>query len=120
VSHAGLVNLESQWGTSDTIYGREVNMGGPPWDQAAVWRDQNPIRFAAKFKTPVLVTVGENDYRVPLNNTLEYWSALQRMRVPSRLLVFPDENHWILKGENSRFFYDEVGAWLDRWLTPAH
>jgi dipeptidyl aminopeptidase/acylaminoacyl peptidase len=119
VSHAGLVNLESQWGTSDTIYGREVNMGGPPWDQAAVWREQNPIRFAANFKTPVLVTIGENDYRVPLNNTLEYWSALQRMQVPSRLLVFPDENHWILKGENSRFFYDEVGAWLDRWLTPA-
>jgi dipeptidyl aminopeptidase/acylaminoacyl peptidase len=119
VSHAGLVNLETQWGTSDTIYGREVNMGGPPWDQAAVWREQNPIRFAAKFKTPVLVTVGENDYRVPLNNTLEYWSALQRMQVPSRLLVFPDENHWILKGENSRFFYDEVGNWLDRWLKPA-
>jgi dipeptidyl aminopeptidase/acylaminoacyl peptidase len=119
VSHAGLVNLESQWGTSDTIYGREVNMGGPPWDQAAVWREQNPIRFAAKFKTPVLVTVGENDYRVPLNNTLEYWSALQRMQVPSRLLVFPDENHWILKGENSRFFYDEVGEWLDRWLKPS-
>ncbi|MBC8024826.1 MAG: S9 family peptidase, partial [Steroidobacteraceae bacterium] len=115
VSHAGLVNLETQWGTSDTIYGREVNMGGPPWDQAAVWREQNPIRFAAKFKTPVLVTVGENDYRVPLNNTLEYWSALQRMQVPSRLLVFPDENHWVLKGENSRFFYEEVGAWLDRW-----
>jgi dipeptidyl aminopeptidase/acylaminoacyl peptidase len=119
VSHAGLVNLESQWGTSDTIYGREVNMGGPPWDQAPVWREQNPIRFAAKFRTPVLVTIGENDYRVPLNNTLEYWSALQRMQVPSRLLVFPDENHWILKGENSRFFYDEVGAWLDRWLEPA-
>jgi dipeptidyl aminopeptidase/acylaminoacyl peptidase len=119
VSHAGLVNLETQWGTSDTIYGREVNMGGPPWDQAAVWREQNPIRFASKFRTPVLVTVGENDYRVPLNNTLEYWSALQRMQVPSRLLVFPDENHWILKGENSRFFYDEVGAWLDRWLKPA-
>ncbi len=119
VSHAGLVNLETQWGTSDTIYGREVNMGGPPWDQTAVWREQNPIRFAAKFKTPVLVTVGENDYRVPLNNTLEYWSALQRMQVPSRLLVFPDENHWILKGENSRFFYDEVGSWLDRWLAPV-
>jgi dipeptidyl aminopeptidase/acylaminoacyl peptidase len=118
VSHAGLVNLESQWGTSDTIYSREVNMGGPPWDQAPVWRDQNPIRLAAKFRTPVLVTVGEQDFRVPLNNTLEYWSALQRMQVPSRLLVFPDENHWILKGENSRVFYSEIDAWLARWLAP--
>jgi dipeptidyl aminopeptidase/acylaminoacyl peptidase len=116
ISHAGLVNLEAQWGTSDTIYSREVNMGGPPWEQAPVWRDQNPIRFAAKFRTPVLVTVGDNDFRVPLNNSLEYWAALQRMRVPSRLVVFPDENHWIQKGEDSRLFYAEVAAWLDRWL----
>ena len=120
VSHAGLVNLEAQWGTSDTIYSREVNLGGPPWEQAAVWREQNPIRHAAKFRTPVLVTVGENDFRVPLNNTLEYWSALQRMQVPSRLIVFPDENHWIQKGEDSRLFFAEIAAWLERWLKPAN
>jgi dipeptidyl aminopeptidase/acylaminoacyl peptidase len=118
VSHAGLVNLESQWGTSDTIYSREVNLGGPPWEQAPVWREQNPIRYAANFRTPALVTVGENDFRVPLNNSLEYWSALQRMRVPSRLIVFPDENHWVQKGEDSRLFYAEIAAWLDRWLKP--
>jgi len=116
ISHAGLVNLEAQWGTSDTIYSREINMGGPPWEQAAVWREQNPIRYAAKFRTPVLVTVGENDFRVPLNNSLEYWAALQRMQVPSRLIVFPEENHWIQKGEDSRLFYSEIAAWLDRWL----
>jgi dipeptidyl aminopeptidase/acylaminoacyl peptidase len=120
VSHAGLVNLEAQWGTSDTIYSREVNMGGPPWKEGNVWRDQNPIRFADRFHTPVLVTIGESDYRVPLNNSLEYWSALQRMQVPSRLIVFPDENHWIQKGENSRLFYAELSAWLARWLgSPA-
>lgn len=119
ISHAGLVNLETQWGTSDTIYAREVNLGGPPWEQGSVWREQNPIRLAANFRTPVLVTVGENDYRVPLNNTLEYWSALQRMRVPSRLVVFPEENHWILKGEDSRVFYAEIAAWLERWLQPT-
>ena len=118
VSHAGLVNLEAQWGTSDTIYSREVNMGGPPWEGGAGWSDQNPIRYAAKFQTPVLLTIGENDYRVPLNNTLEYWSALQRMKVPGRLVVFPDANHWILKGEDSRVFYSEVANWLNRWLKP--
>jgi dipeptidyl aminopeptidase/acylaminoacyl peptidase len=118
ISHAGLVNLESQWGTSDTIYSREVTMGGPPWTQSPVWREQNPIRYAGNFKTPVLVTFGEHDYRVPINNGLEYWSALQRMKVPSRLVVFPDENHWIQKGENSRLFYAEVAAWLERWLGP--
>jgi dipeptidyl aminopeptidase/acylaminoacyl peptidase len=116
VSHAGLVNLEAQWGTSDTIYGREVNSGGPPWEQGPVWREQNPIRYAAKFRTPTLVTIGEQDFRVPLNNSLEYWSALQRMQVPSRLVVFPDENHWILKGENSKLFYTELRNWLGKYL----
>ncbi|MBL8191915.1 MAG: S9 family peptidase [Acidobacteria bacterium] len=116
ISHAGLINLESQWGTSDTIYSREVNNGGPVWEQGEIWRTQNPIRYAAKFKTPMLITVGENDFRVPLNNSLESWSIHQRLKIPSKLIVFPEENHWILRGENSRFFYSEVHAWLKRWL----
>jgi dipeptidyl aminopeptidase/acylaminoacyl peptidase len=118
VSHAGLINLESQWGTSDTVYGREINNGGPVWEQGPVWREQNPIRYAAQFKTPTLVTIGEQDFRVPLNNSLEYWTVLQRQQIPSRLVVFPDENHWILKGENSRLFYQEIHDWLARWLGP--
>jgi dipeptidyl aminopeptidase/acylaminoacyl peptidase len=116
ISHAGLINLESQWGTSDTIYSREVNNGGPVWEQGAVWREQNPIRLAANFRTPIMLSVGENDFRVPLNQTLENWSVLQRLRIPSRLLVWPDENHWILKGENSRYWYQEVYAWLKKYL----
>jgi dipeptidyl aminopeptidase/acylaminoacyl peptidase len=118
VSHAGLINLESQWGTSDVAYSREVNNGGPVWEQGPVWREQNPIRYAAQFKTPTLVTIGEQDFRVPLNNSLEYWTVLQRQQVPSRLVVFPDENHWILKGENSKVFYQEIHDWLARWLGP--
>lgn len=116
ISHAGLINLESQWGTSDTIYSREINNGGPVWEQGPVWREQNPIRFAANFKTPIMLSVGENDFRVPLNQTLENWSVLQRLRIPSRLLVWPDENHWILRGENSRYWYQEVYAWLKKYL----
>ncbi|MEZ5459611.1 MAG: S9 family peptidase [Steroidobacteraceae bacterium] len=119
VSHAGLVNLEAQWGTSDVAYPREVNNGGPVWEQGPVWREQNPIRLAGRFATPTLVTVGEQDFRVPLNNVLEYWTALQRQQVPSRLVVYPTENHWILGGENSRLFYREIHDWLDRWLGPA-
>ena len=68
----------------------------------------------------MLLSVGENDFRVPLNKTLENWSVLQRMQVPSRLLVWPDENHWISNGENSRHFYDGAAAWLARWLGPAN
>lgn len=116
ISHAGLINLESQWGTSDTIYHREINNGGPVWEQGPVWREQNPIRFAANFRTPILLSVGENDFRVPLNQTLENWSVLQRLRIPSRLIVWPDENHWILKGENSRYWYREVYSWLNKYL----
>lgn len=120
VSHAGLVNIESQWGSSDSIYHREVNAGGPVWERGGAWVTQNPMLKAANFKTPVLVTIGELDYRVPVNNVIEYWSLLQRQQVESRLLVFPDENHWILKGENSRSFYRELEAWLDRWeAAPA-
>lgn len=118
ISHAGLVNLETQWGTSDISYDREVAMGGPVWEQGEVWREQNPIRLAANFKTPVLVTFGEKDFRVPVNNGLEYWTALQRQRVESRLIVFPEENHWVLSGENSRYFYKEVADWLARYLGP--
>jgi dipeptidyl aminopeptidase/acylaminoacyl peptidase len=116
ISHAGLVNSEAQWGTSDAIYHREVMAGGPPWELAKTWSEQNPIRLAKNFRTPVLVTVGELDYRVPLNNTLEYWAALKRMKVPSKLIIFPEENHWILRAENSKFFYQEVHDWLGRYL----
>jgi dipeptidyl aminopeptidase/acylaminoacyl peptidase len=119
VSHAGLVDLEAQWGTSDAVYHREVMIGGPPWSGDPRWRSQSPIEYAAKFRTPVLLTIGEHDFRVPLNNTLEYWTALQRLQVPSRLIVFPEANHWILRGEDSRYFYQEVAAWLDKYLSSG-
>jgi dipeptidyl aminopeptidase/acylaminoacyl peptidase len=119
VSHAGLYDLKSQWATSDGIFGRERTMGGPAWEGGAGWRDQSPFYRSANLRTPILVTVGERDFRVPLNNALEFWSVLQRTRVPSRLIVFPDENHWIMKGENSRFFYQEVHAWLARHLETG-
>ena len=118
ISHAGLSSLFAQWSTSDAIYHRELMMGGPFWDNPKPWLDQSPVLYAKAFQTPMLLSVGENDYRVPLNNALEMWATLQRMKVPSRFLVWPEANHWILKGEDSRVFYDEVHAWLKRWLKP--
>jgi dipeptidyl aminopeptidase/acylaminoacyl peptidase len=120
VSHAGLFDLSQQWGTSDVVYERERNVGGPPWEEAELWTKQSPLHRAGKLKTPMLVTVGERDYRVPMNNAIQLWSALQRMKVPSRLIVFPEENHWVLRGENSRFFYNEIHDWIARWINgPA-
>jgi dipeptidyl aminopeptidase/acylaminoacyl peptidase len=115
-SHAGAINPASQWGTSDAIYDREINFGGPVWERGPVWLEQNASLKASAFKTPILVTVGEQDFRVPLNNSLEAFALFQRMQVPSRLIVFPDENHWVLNGENSRFFYQELHAWFAKWL----
>jgi dipeptidyl aminopeptidase/acylaminoacyl peptidase len=116
ISHAGLVNSEAQWGTSDVIWGRELMNGGTPWVPTKTWKEQNPMRFAANFKTPMLLTVGENDFRVPINNTLENWSIHQRLQIPSKLIVFPGENHWILNPDNSKFHYQEVGNWLAAYL----
>ena len=119
VSHAGEVDLLTQWGTSDGIYGREVTNGGPAWEGNPIWRDQSPITYAKTWKTPMLLTIGERDFRVPINNTLENWATLQRMKVPSRLLVFPDAWHWILKPEDSRHFYAEVETWLAHYLLDG-
>jgi dipeptidyl aminopeptidase/acylaminoacyl peptidase len=120
VSHAGEWDLETQWATSDFNYDRERSVGGPPWEDHPIWRTQSPMRRAANLHTPVLVSVGERDFRVPMNNALEFWTALQRQQIPSRLIIWPEENHWILKGEDSRFFYKEVAAWFARWLSaPA-
>jgi dipeptidyl aminopeptidase/acylaminoacyl peptidase len=116
VSHAGEVDLTTQWGISDGIYGREVMNGGPPWGGSPIWRDQSPITYAANWKTPMLLSIGERDFRVPLGNTLENWATLQRMHVPSRLLVWPDAWHWITKPEDSRHFYEEVHKWLATYL----
>jgi len=117
VSHAGLYDLKSQWTTSDIAYSRERNLAGPPWDGGAVWREQSPFWQSKRLQTPILLTFGERDFRVPYNNGLEFWTVLQRQRVPSRLVLFPDENHWILKGENSRYFYQEVQGWLGKYLA---
>jgi dipeptidyl aminopeptidase/acylaminoacyl peptidase len=122
VSHAGEMDLVMQWGTSDSIYGREVNSGGPVWGDSPVWRDQSPVMQAGNhakgtgFLTPILITVGEQDFRVPMNNALMNFATQQRLNVPSKLLVFPEAGHWILRGEDSRYWYGEVHAWLAKWL----
>lgn len=122
VSHAGEMDLALQWGTSDGIYHRELTNGGPVWEGAKVWQQQSPLYQGGNqakgtgFRTPILITAGELDYRVPVSNALMNFAMQQRLQVPSRLLVFPDENHWILKGENSRLWYGEVQAWLAKWL----
>jgi len=116
VGHAGLVDLEGQYSSSDVIYHREIMNGGPAWGDSGVWKEQSPASYADKFSTPILLTIGEKDYRVPVNQTIAAWSYVQRMQVPGRLLVFHDANHWIMEGEEARYYWQEVHDWLAKHL----
>ncbi|MBI2518230.1 MAG: S9 family peptidase [Opitutae bacterium] len=122
ISHAGEADLIMQWGTSDSIFGREVNSGSPIWGDSPVWREQSPVMQGGNhakgtgFKSPILITVGELDYRVPVNNAYMWFTLNQRLNVPSKLLVFPEAGHWILRGEDSRYWYGELRGWLAKYL----
>jgi dipeptidyl aminopeptidase/acylaminoacyl peptidase len=116
VIHAGASNNESQYGVNDGGIGREWRMGGPVWEGKGQWMDQSPFRYAGKWKTPALITQGELDFRVPLNESITTFKLLQRQGVRARLLTFPDEGHWILKGENSRRHLAEILGWLQSHL----
>lgn len=116
VNHAGAVNNESQYGTNDGGLSRELRMGGPIWEKGGQWNDQSPIRYSGAFRTPTLITQGELDFRVPLSESMTTFKLLQRLKVPARLVLYPDEGHWILKGENSRHHMSEVLGWLKKYL----
>lgn len=116
VNHAGAINNESQYGVNDGGLARELRMGGPIWEKGGQWNDQSPIRYSGAFQTPMLITQGELDFRVPLSESMTTFKILQRRKVPTRLVLFPDEGHWILKGENSRLHMQEVMGWLKKYL----
>jgi len=101
---------------SDMVRGRERSLGAPPWGNLEKIDAQNAQRFAANFKTPTLVIHGEKDYRIPYSQSLAAFTALQQQGVESKLLVFPDENHWILKPKNSVQWYQTVFEWVGKHL----
>ncbi len=115
VSHAGVYSLLGQ-SASDTSYGRQHSYGGYPFTNLANVERWSPNRFAAAFRTPMLITHGEHDFRVPVTQGLELYGVLTAKGVPARLVIYPDENHWVLKGQNSRHWYGEVLAWLAHYL----
>ncbi|HET9234446.1 MAG TPA: S9 family peptidase, partial [Candidatus Eisenbacteria bacterium] len=118
VNHAGVADLLAEY-ASDVTYGWGKDLGGEPWDGLERIDRMNPIRFAHAMKTPMLITHGERDFRVPVDQGYELYNVLKAKGVPARLVVFPDENHWVMKPQNSRFWYGEVTAWLERWLSSG-
>jgi dipeptidyl aminopeptidase/acylaminoacyl peptidase len=118
ISHAGIYDKAAMFATEE-LWFEEHDMQGTPWTAPENYRKWSPSTYAAdlgKYKTPTLIICGERDYRVPYTQSLEFFSALQRQGVPSKLVVYPDEGHWILKPQNAQFWYKTFMDWLAEYL----
>jgi dipeptidyl aminopeptidase/acylaminoacyl peptidase len=116
VSHAGEADQWSAYGSTEELWFPEWDLTGTPWEKAELYDELSPVRYAAGFATPMLITHGELDYRVPITGGEQMFTALQRRGVPSKMIRFPDEGHWIQKPQNAKFWYESVLEWFDRWL----
>jgi dipeptidyl aminopeptidase/acylaminoacyl peptidase len=116
VSHAGVYNLESMATATEEVWFPAWEFKGMPWDSPLQYAKWSPHKFANNFNTPTLVTAGELDFRVPYDQSLQLYTTLQLKGVPSKLIVFPDEGHWILKAQNSEFWYRNVLDWFGKHL----
>jgi dipeptidyl aminopeptidase/acylaminoacyl peptidase len=117
VSHDGMFNTESAYGTTEELWFNEWEFGGPPWKNRELYRKNSPHLFADRFKTPTLVVHGQLDYRLDVSQGFDLFTTLQRLKVPSKMLYFPDEGHWVLKPQNSRLWYKTVNDWVDQWCN---
>jgi dipeptidyl aminopeptidase/acylaminoacyl peptidase len=122
ISHCSVWNFESMWGTTDELWFDEWEHQGLPWDKPEEYAKFSPHKKAGnlgKYKTPMLVIQNDLDFRCPIGQGHELFSALQRQHVPSRFINFPDEGHWVLKPKNSEFWHKEVFAWLKKYCPPG-
>jgi len=115
VSHDGMFNTESAYGTTEELWFPEWEFKGPPWKNRELYRKFSPHLFADKFKTPTMVVHGQFDYRLDVSEGFQLFTTLQRLGIPSKMLYFPDEGHWVLKPQNSRLWYKTVNDWVDQW-----
>jgi dipeptidyl aminopeptidase/acylaminoacyl peptidase len=118
VSHAGVYDKVSMYATEE-LWFEEHDMQGTPWTAAENYKKWSPSTYAAelgKYKTPTLVVCGEKDYRVPYTQSLEFFSALQRQGVPSKIMIFPDEGHWVLKPQNAQLWYKTFLDWVGTYV----
>ncbi len=117
VNHDGIFDNRSMYYTTEELWFDEWEHGAPYFVDPANYEKHNPANHVTQWKTPMLVIHGEKDYRVPPEQGIATFTALQRRDIPSQLLMFPDENHWVLKPQNSVQWHDTVQAWLQRWLA---
>jgi dipeptidyl aminopeptidase/acylaminoacyl peptidase len=115
VSHDGMFNAESAWGTTEELWFNDWEFKGTPYDNRAIYQKWSPHQYAKNFKTPTLVIHGQRDYRLDVSEGFQLFSTLQMEGVPSKMLYFPDEGHWVLKPQNSQLWYKTVNDWVDQW-----
>ncbi len=116
VSHDGMFNAESAWGTTEELWFNEWEFKGTPWTNRDMYRKWSPHLSATNFKTPTLVVHGQLDYRLDVSEGLQLFTTLQRLGVPSKMLYFPDEGHWVLKPQSSQLWWKTVNDWVDHWV----
>ena len=116
VSHDGMFNTESAYGDTEELWFPEWEFKGTPWTNREMYRKWSPHLFATDFKTPTLVIHSQLDYRLDVSQGFDLFTTLQRQGVPSKMLYFPDEGHWVLKPQNSQLWYKTVNDWVDQWV----
>jgi len=115
VTHDGMFNAESAWGETEELWFNDWEFKGTPYDNRELYRKWSPHEYAKNFKTPTLVIHGQKDYRLDISQGFDLFTTLQMEGVPSEMLYFPDEGHWVLKPQNSQLWYKTVNDWVDRW-----
>jgi dipeptidyl aminopeptidase/acylaminoacyl peptidase len=126
VSHDGMFNAESAFGSTEEDWFNNWEFKGNPWDYYGKPDSENPFRkwspslYAKNFKTPTLVVHGQLDYRLDVSEGFQLFDTLRLLGVPSKMLYFPDEGHWVLKPQNSRLWYKTVNDWVDQWTAASH
>jgi dipeptidyl aminopeptidase/acylaminoacyl peptidase len=115
VSHDGMFNAESAWGTTEELWFNDWEFSGTPYDNRASYEKWSPHQYAKNFKTPTLVIHGQRDYRLDVSEGFQLFTTLQMEGVPSKMLYFPDEGHWVGKPQNSQLWYKTVNDWVDQW-----
>jgi dipeptidyl aminopeptidase/acylaminoacyl peptidase len=117
ISHAGVYDLRSETGATEELWFPAWEFKGMPWEQPELYEKWSPSTYAKEFKTPTLVIHGELDFRVPYTQGLQLFTALEAQKVPSKLIVFPDEGHWVLKPQNSLLWYRNFIEWITEWTA---
>ncbi|MFL6439890.1 MAG: prolyl oligopeptidase family serine peptidase [Terriglobales bacterium] len=119
VAHDGMFNTVSSFGTTEELWFNTWEFKGTPWTNPGTYKKWSPNLSAPKFKTPTLVVHSQLDYRLDVSEGFQLFTTLQLLKVPSKMLYFPDEGHWVLKPQNSRLWYKTVNEWVDQWVRPA-